>query len=689
MRKAASLARGAIAAAALAVVAACLPGTGPLLNEFQDDAGQLPPTVVIGDGGVLGDVNLGDPFTLVGLLPSHGPFSGGTHATISGRGFSSNVQVWFGGAEVDPNDVFASSPTRVSVVSPPGQPGPVPVRLRNVATGQERVLPAGFVYDAFDVSPDAGATAGGTRIALHGSGTRWAPTSTVSVGGQPCAAVTVAGPTDLTCTTPPGSPGATDVTVHNADGSTDQAREVYTYGDSSDGYRGGLFGNALAGSMTVIAFDSDTSTPLAGGTAIAGSNLATATTAVFDATGVARINSPSLQGKVTVTVAAKCHQPTTFVDVPVDTVTAYLNPILDPSCGGDPPVSGAGAVVLLGQVSGELVWKGGVEFELAPWTNVPAPQGNERMAAYLFPATGNPLEAFQLPPASNAVTPDARAVVGYSYTAFVRPGNQTLYAVAGLEDRSVSPPRFQAYALGVARGILVQPGASTLNIDIPMDAVFDHTLATVPNPPAGSPAGPDRLLSTLAIDLGAGQFAVLPQGTTTSLLPAPGGVDFVGVPALSGSLANAAYNVTAQAVTGAAASPPLSVVSQLETTDANDPLRVAGFLGVPTPIQPPSGAWDGRHVAMQVGGSADLAVVNVTSGNGLVTWTIVAPGNDLRFEVPDLAQVAGVGTLARGPITTNFYAARVPSFSYDNLRYGQISTRAWSAYAQNVTAGSY
>src|SRR5262249_20990052 len=158
----------------------------------------------------------------------------------------------------------ASDPSRAAVVTPPGPPGPVDVKVRDDATAQERVLPAGFFYDAFVVVPDSGATTGGTRIALQGSGTQWKQGAGVAVGGAPCTNVTVADATHLTCLTPPGAPGARDVTVTNVDQSIIQARDAYTYNDSPDGYRGGLDGGALAGTLKVIAYDSYVGTPIAG-----------------------------------------------------------------------------------------------------------------------------------------------------------------------------------------------------------------------------------------------------------------------------------------------------------------------------------------------------------------------------------------------------------------------------------------
>jgi hypothetical protein len=680
---------GAACVAALAVAAACLPGSGPPLNPYQDDAAPASPINLSGEGGLLADVDLGQPFAITGLQPSHGPWTGGTRTTIAGRGFSSAIKVWIGSTELDPSAVFASDPTRASVVTPVGTPGPADVRIRNVASAQERTLTAGFFYDSFVVSPNGGATTGGTRVTLQGNGTQWTAASVVAFAGSPCTALNVTDVTHLACTTPAGTSGAQTVIVTNADGTLDEARDAFTYSDSPDGYRGGLYGGALSGNLEVLAFDQLTGTPLTGGTAVAGSSVGTAVVGTFDASGAVRLSGPSLAGKTTVTVAAKCHQPITFVDVPVDTVTAYLLPELDPSCAGDPPSNGNWYATAAGEIDGELVWPGGIEFQRGPWKNVPAPTGAERQVAYVWTTTGNPLDGFQLPPAANATTPTSSGLLGYSYTLAAQPGNATVYALAGLENRTVDPPRFEPYVMGVVRGALVQPGAKTAGVDIPMTTLLDHVVTTAPMPPMPTPRGPDRLVTTLAVNVATGAFAILPQGTKTTLLPTSGNVSFVGVPSLDGTLSGALYDLTMAEVTGASAGSPLSVVRRIETTNTTDPVTVGGFFEVPTIVEPPGGRWGGTHVAIQASGQIDLAIVNVSSGNGLLTWQIVSPGSNLSFDVPDLARLSGVGSLVPGPITTSAAIVRVPGFDYGQLRYGQLRTAAWIAFAQDATTGSY
>lgn len=679
--------------ALVAVVAsgACLPGSGPPLNPYVDDAG-APPPVDLGDGaGGRQDVDLGDPFSITGLSPSHGPWNGGTRATLRGRGFSSTMRVWIGGTEIPASDRFASDPTRAAVVTPPGAPGPADVKIRDDATAQERTLPAGFFYDAFVVEPSSGATSGGTRIALTGSNTKWIAGATIAVDGKPCTDVAVADATHMQCTTPPDTPGARDVTVTLPDTTVVQARDAFTYSDSYDGYRGGLSGGALNGKLRVLAFDAWQGTPLEGAKIIAGGNLATAIVATAGATGVVELADPRLTSKVTVTVAAKCHQPMTFVDVPVDTVTIYLTPTLDLSCAsGDPPSSGNYGSRDAGEIDGELIWSGSKEGQKADWRNVPLPQRmTERRVAYVYTATTWPGDAFYLPDKDSATTLDSPGRLGYGYGISAGAGNLTLYALAGIEDRSFNPPHFTAYVMGVVRGVPVSPGTKTTGVDIPMTTLIDHQVTLAPTPPPTTARGPDRFFSQIAVTVGTNLFAILPTGSMTTLLPIGGNVLLPGLPALDGTLASESYAVTAAAVTGPNRQIPASIVSRIYTTDSNTPVAIGGFPAVPVLREPANATWGGTHVRVDLGSTVDLVRIDVNSGGGLVVWEIVAPGTATSFDVPDLSTLPNHVGLVRGAVTTTAYVARINAFDYGKVRYGQLGSGSWNAYAIDALGGNY
>lgn len=675
----------------------CLPGSGPpLLTPEATDA--APPTDFGQDdgGAPKSDVDLGDPFAITGLTPSHGPYTGGTRAEIRGRGFGSKIAITVGGGAVDPTSIVASDPTRAVIVTPPGKPGPADVRVKNLVTAEERVLAGGFTYDAFVVTPSSGSITGGTHVALEGSGTAFASGATVSIDGKPCSDVSVASGTHLECTTPPGSLGPKDVTVTLPGGAVVSARDAYTYSDGVDGYRGGFSGGALAGHMKVLVLDQYTGIPIPQAKVIGGAPLASAVVATTDAAGVAELTGAQVTGALTVTVAGTCHQPTTFVDVPVDTLTAYVAPVIDIACAtqGDPPSSGGGGGVDGGVVEGQLIWSGGIEFKRAGWGNVPLPvRPTERLAAYVFLASGSPLAGFYLPAPSAATTPDSPGVAGYGYSRVSFPGNETIYALAGIEDTTATARTFTAYAMGVARGVDVQPGTRTTGVDILMNTLLDHVVTMNASPPAPGPRGPDRFVAQLGVSLGVGQYATLPTGSFTAFLPFQGTASFVGVPALDGSLTGEAYVVGAQAYTGNGGGPPLSVVARVRTTDANAPVTLGGFLAPPEPVTPGAGTWDGKHVSVTASGAYDLMTLAIESGGGLVTWTMVAPGGKTSWEVPDLAQIPSSYPLGLQPgsIKTRTNVARIdePGFTYAQLRTGHLYGNAWSAYAYDELYGGY
>ncbi|MFO0674558.1 MAG: IPT/TIG domain-containing protein [Polyangiaceae bacterium] len=181
----------ALAPLSAVALAACF-GGGPRLLA-PEDAGVAAP-VDFADSAIpdaSNDVDVGDPFAVLGLQPSHGPWSGGTHTVIRGRGFTSSVQVFVGGKEVEPSAIVASDPTRISIVTPSGATGPADVTVKNVSTADARTLTAGFYYDAFSVTPNSGAATGGTRVRLEGSGTAFADGATVTFAGAAATDVSV------------------------------------------------------------------------------------------------------------------------------------------------------------------------------------------------------------------------------------------------------------------------------------------------------------------------------------------------------------------------------------------------------------------------------------------------------------------------------------------------------------------
>ncbi|HTA93544.1 MAG TPA: hypothetical protein VK745_28390, partial [Polyangiaceae bacterium] len=276
---------------------------------------------------------------------------------------------------------------------------------------------------------------------------------------------------------------------------------------------------------------------------------------------------------------------------------------------------------------------------------------------------------------------------------FGLPGNFTLYALAGIENRTLNPPMFTAYQMGLVRGVAATVGQATSDVFIQIDVDLDHTLALDLTPPTITARGPDRVQASASIQVGSEGFAALPTGSISQLLPLAGPLDFVGVPPLVGSLLGTNYSATARAVTGEAGGTPLSVVGQVSSTTTSDPLQVDQFVEVPALNAPaPNSAWDGVSLASsRVAGGApvDIVVYDIESADGLIAWKVVTPGTTQAFTVPDLNALSSDLGLSHGPLTIAVSAARITGFVYGALTYRSLSESGWTAYASDVFYASY
>lgn len=668
----------------------CLARGNPVLLHPPDDAGTGVTIVDAGPTDAMSELPELKPHEVLGVDPPHGPFNGGQHAIVRGNGFTSQVRVWFGSVEVPASDVVPIDPGRVQVVVPAGHAGAVDVATQDGNDASTRSsLTGGYTYDQFYADPSTGPTSGGTLVKLYGDGTHWDAQTTAFIDLNPCQTLTVESPTELDCTTPKGTPGSKTVRVTTSDGVSVDVLDAFSYVNSDNGYRGGLSGAALQGQLKVLALDDITGNAIAGATVVAGNDLATATVKQTDASGVAVFQDPALGPTRSVTVAASCYQPKTFVDVPVDTVTAYLDPVLSPSCvkKGDPPPVG-GTPVYEATINGEIVWPYTDEFKREGWSNVPPPKGPEKQVAYVMPLSSDATQTFSLGSGSSPITPASHGTVGFTYTLNALPGNLTLYALAGLENDTLNPPLFTAYAMGVAKGVTAEPGGTTSSVFIPIDTLLDHALKITASGPAPTPRGPDRVRATVAVAVGDLGYALLPNGAATQLIPVSSPFNFEGVPALSGSLSGASYVATASAVTGDSAGTPDSVVGLYSTKDSSQVVNVTGFVEIPKLVTPPTnGAWNGQDLSVSwAPGGADvsLTVFDVESGSGLVDWTVVMPGTDTSARLPDLDTLGSDLGVIPGPVSITVSAAHIKNFDYGSLNDSQLTKKGWDAYARDV-----
>ncbi len=675
---------------------ACLPTRTQRLAPRDEDAG-VPPAIVTDGGGVVpGDAPILKPHAVLGVDPPHGPFSGGTLTAIRGNGFASSARVWFGDSEVPRENVLVLDPQRLQVTTPSGTPGQADVSVQNGDDESTRAtLRGGFSYDDFHLEPSSGPTAGGTLVTLRAAAPLFDEDTQIEIDLAPCELDEIRSPEELTCRTPPGTPGAKRVRAITADGETLDVLDGFSYVIDNDGFRGGLSGKPLGGQIEVVVLNDAAGLAVPGATVLAGKHADSVLATRTDGFGTALIESPELGDEVTITVAMKCFQPQTFVDVPVSKLTVFLEPVLSPDCGelGELPVGG-GTPGKGASVSGQLVWPLDGELKMNGFGNIPPPGSSDvKQVAYVFRLSSRATDTFNLPNPVAAITPDSIGDIGYSFYLSTSPGNFTLYALAGLEDRSRTPYVFTPYALGLTRGIAVGSSQSHSDVFIQVDVPLDHALKLDARGPTPTSRGPDRINANLAIEVGSEGYVLLPNGSQSSLLPTDGPFDFVGIPPLAGTLTGARYIATASAVTGAAKGTPLSAVGLFASLTDDTTIGVGAFLELPQLVTPESSSvWNrGSFELSRVAGgpTADLTLIDVASGDGLITWRIVAPGAPDVVEVPDLSAIDPELALVSGPIAIDVRVATLDDFSYGSLATRQLNPRGWRAHAEDVFFASY
>jgi hypothetical protein len=670
----------------------------PFVRQTDDDAGS--PDAIALDGAVpdvVPDALEIAPHAVLGIDPPHGPFTGNTLVMIRGNGFDSDARVWFGDVEVVRDDVTPVDPQRIQVLTPAGSTGAVDITVQNgKAKSTSATLKGGYTYDRFLVDPASGPTSGGTIITLSGDSTSWDDDTLVEIDRKPCSALSILSPTKLTCTTPPGDAGAKVLSVLTGDGREDVLDGFSYSNDSAAPFPVALWGEALSGELTVQVFDNFEGRALPGAAVLVGDDVENGQVARTDRNGVAAF-SGNLGPTRSVTVALKCFQPITFYDVSVAHVTAYLDPVMSPACGklGELPPGGGTPGVGAG-ISGEVVWSLDDELKRRGWSNVPPPAvETEREVAYVFRLSDRPDDRFRLPSASSAITRESEGAAGYEFYQSTTPGIFTLYTLAGLEDTSKTPRTFTAYAMGIQRGVAVKPGKTSDDVFIQVDVPLDHALTLTLDPPAPGARGPDRIRASVAIQIQDQGFALLPNGISEHSLPGADTFSFVGVPPLVGTLAGAKYVLSARAATGGAEGPPLSVIGAFSATSSSEPLNLGGFVPMPVLTFPPKDKkWDLRSLTLEQakgGQNVDLTVVRLGAGQGLYSWTLVAPGRRSKLDLPSLAQLAPEAALPVGSISIEVSLAHIipgdesrnpdKSFDYGRLRYRQLSERGWNAYA--------
>lgn len=175
--------------------------------------------------------------TIKSIVPDTAPPAGGAAVTINGSNFSASTDtappsVSFGG--VAAKNVRIVSDSQLLAIVPPHRSGKVSVQI--TTPGGMSSVPGAFIYTASalavsSVTPNSGATAGGTAVTISGS--NFERGATVSFGGTPASAVSFVSGNQLTATTPPHASGSVNVAVTNADSTSAALPGGFTFGTSS------------------------------------------------------------------------------------------------------------------------------------------------------------------------------------------------------------------------------------------------------------------------------------------------------------------------------------------------------------------------------------------------------------------------------------------------------------------------
>ena len=159
--------------------------------------------------------------TVSSVSPSSGPVAGATTVDVTGTGFVvGSTTASFGATAAG---VSCSSTTACTATSPAEPAGTVDITLTTPG-GTSATSPADqFTFAAAPsvsaINPDAGPVAGGTAVALTGTGFLVGGT-TASFGGTAATAFSCTSSTSCTATSPAGVAGTVDITVTTLDGTS-------------------------------------------------------------------------------------------------------------------------------------------------------------------------------------------------------------------------------------------------------------------------------------------------------------------------------------------------------------------------------------------------------------------------------------------------------------------------------------
>ncbi len=613
--------------------------------------------------------------TITSCSPSHGPFVGGTALTIMGSGFEKTSKVRVGGRGIQVGQSKRLSPTKIVVVTPAGKVGPADVE---VAVGNYKAVAKGcFTYDPIYLVPSSGPTQGGTLVEIYGTGTKFKTGMKLKLGGKDFTDVDVISATKIRAKTPAGSAGWADLTAGEKGSSKDTVvREAFRYYMSTNPHSGGLGGGPIKGTLTVSVLDGSTRNPIDGASVLVEDALATLFTGTTGVSGVLVFSKKNLAGPINVTAGKKKFETTTIASFDARDVTVFLFPIIPPSMGPGPPPK------LAGTVEGHVVFGGSTGIGSEKWDLVPEPKTDEVKRCFVY-GTVRSIRA-KVPKAQTTATIDYKAskAKAWPYKLAVVPGNQAIYAIAGLYNKTTD--KFVPHAMGVARGVVVGPGEAVKNVTVlvnaPLSEKIKLTLKDVPTTPIMHKA-------RVAIDLGADGFIARDEtdskGTTVkkSFL-------FERVPAFSyKGLIDASWAIdVALDGAGTLEKPYVPYVRGTERSvkAKNGELVMDKFVGAAKLVDPKSsGTLTNNQLTWQpTGVSPNLAVTLIVSLKSEPIWRIISDGQNYAVKLPD-PKAMGLKEFPYGQYAVwAQWMVRIPSYNFNKYNYNHLQSLYWARWSQ-------
>jgi alpha-tubulin suppressor-like RCC1 family protein len=170
--------------------------------------------------GTLHSLTYGEPTPAVSALsPNTGSGAGGTSVTITGSNLAGASAVKFGTHAA--SSITVNSASSITAIAPAGV-GTIDVTVTTPAGTSPAQALDRFTYlpppIVKKLAPNTGPAGGGSSVTITGSG--FLNVSAVHFGASSAASFIVNSPTSITAISPPGSPGASDVTVTTASGTS-------------------------------------------------------------------------------------------------------------------------------------------------------------------------------------------------------------------------------------------------------------------------------------------------------------------------------------------------------------------------------------------------------------------------------------------------------------------------------------